>query len=64
MIFSLNKKQWEKLEKWSKSIEKQYTGAIGGRFTYTFHPTTLGMVVKVIDEVTKKEIDLTDYNDW
>jgi hypothetical protein len=41
-----------------------YRGAIGGALTYMFCPTSLGMVVKVRDDLAGKEIDLTDYEDW
>lgn len=36
-----------------------YCGAIGGRYTYKFTPTSLGNIVKVIDNYTKEELDLT-----
>lgn len=72
-MFSLDKDQSEKLAKWR---EEQYAksskdelghvrvGAIGGAFTYSFTPTTLGCVVKVYNATTKEEIDLTDYDMW
>lgn len=41
-----------------------YTGAIGGSEVFTFCHTSLGTVAKVKDELTGKEIDLTDYDSW
>lgn len=38
--------------------------AIGGRFTYSFTPTSLGIVISVRDDCTKDEINLTEYHLW
>lgn len=78
-MFSLDKIQVKKLAKWSKQQELKaarlqkkskrsekdlpYYGAIGGAYTYSFTPTSLGMVVKVTNGLTNETIDLTDY-DW
>lgn len=65
MKFELSNEELEKLDNWLKTKDlKKCGGAIGGRFTYCFTPTSLGMVVKVIDDVDKDEIDLTDYLSW
>jgi hypothetical protein len=64
MQFELSEEQKAKLKEWMDKKPKEYTGAIGGRYTYSFHPTSLGVVVKVTDELKKDEIDLTDYEDW
>lgn len=64
-MFNLSKDEYRKLNEWMKTKDmSKYTGAIGGRFTYQFTPTTLGTVVKVIDNLENDEIDLTDYNSW
>ncbi len=62
--FRITDEQGEKLMKWLDSKGQVYTGAMGGRYTYSFSPTSLGIVVKVKDEVLKDEIDLSDYQDW
>lgn len=62
--FTISDDQLKKLAEWMKSKPKKYTGAIGGRFTYEFHPTSLGVVIKVKDETDQSEIDLSDYEDW
>lgn len=46
-----------------------YMGAIAGGLTYSFTPTSLGVVCKVEHwtpdpEWKKFKLDLTDYNDW
>lgn len=90
----------EKLENWMENKKKLYTGAIGGRFEYTYSPiankrfglvvrdchpqcndevvvypakgeysfsvfsTSLGSVLKVIDNKTEEVVDLTRYDEW
>lgn len=41
-----------------------YTGAIGGQFTFSFTPTSIGVIVVVKDALTGEKIDLTDYSEW
>ena len=41
-----------------------YYGASGGELTYSFTPTSLGMIVSVRHGVTKQEFDFTDYDSW
>lgn len=41
-----------------------YGGAVGGNLTYSFTPTSIGVVVTVKDAFTNETIDLTDYEDW
>lgn len=64
-VFSLTLQQEEKLAAWTKKKDmSKYTGAIGGRFTYSFTPTNLGIVVKIKDELDQTEVDVTDYDSW
>ena len=44
--------------------EYPYMGAIGGGTTYSFTPTSLGVIVKVHDALTKEVLDLSDYDSW
>ena len=44
--------------------DKAYDGVNGGRFTYCFTPTSLGIVIKVKDCISKREIDVSDYDSW
>ncbi len=63
--FELSPEQEEKFNKWKAGTEPfRYAGAIGGRYTYSFTPNSLGTVIKVTDSMTKKEIDLSDYENW
>ena len=39
------------------------SGAIGGRLTYSFTPTSLG-IITVVKCACGKEINLTDYDNW
>lgn len=64
MIFSLDENQQVALSIWMESRPPKYEGASGGRYVYSFCPTSLGLVVKIRDEITKEEIDLTDYESW
>ena len=63
-MFSLDKEQLEKLSAWRKTRPVRNEGCSGGRYVYLFCPTTLGVVTKVIDDITKEELDLTDYGSW
>jgi hypothetical protein len=63
--FNLTEEQYSKLKEWkSKHDSNAPDGAIGGRYTYSFTPTRLGMVVVVTDSITKEEIDLSNYDEW
>lgn len=61
--FILTAKQNKKLSEWLKE-PNQYCGAIGGRLTYSFTPTSIGLLVEVTDNLTKEKLDLTDYDDF
>ena len=60
----LNKIQQQKLADWKNSHTKVTIGAIGGRYTYCYTPTSIGTIVIVKDSVTNTQIDLTDYDEW
>lgn len=63
-IVKLDAAQAAKLSEWMSAHTPVYSGAIGGRYTFECTPTGLGQVLKVKDEVTKTEIDLSDYESW
>jgi len=63
-MFNLTKEQMEKLNKWLESNPPVARGAIGGSITYSFTPTSLGVVVKVKNDLSGAEIDLTEYENW
>lgn len=63
--FTLTQEQAVKLADWMAQKDLMtYDGAIGGRFVYSFCDTSLGQVVKVRDDLTNTEINLTDYDSW
>lgn len=77
-MFKLSEEQNQKLSEWAEEqnkkvaksqedtdfICKPYYGACGGGFSFTFTPTSLGVGVKVTNNITKETIDLTDYENW
>jgi hypothetical protein len=67
MEFKLEEKEIKKAGDWMEQQTKAHpadTGAIGGRFTYSFTPNSIGCVVVVRDSVTQEELDVTDYSSW
>ena len=52
--YYISKDEWDKIQKWQedwfqrKRNGNTYMGAIGGGFTYQFHPTSIGIVASVI----------------
>jgi len=57
----------KKMEEWKKdhllSCSIKYFGAVGGRFTYSFTPTSLGMICN-ISCACGEVFDATDYDEW
>jgi len=41
-----------------------YYGAVGGGVSYTFTPTSLGMILTVKEAISGKELNVTDALDW
>ncbi len=42
----------------------RYEGAIGGRFTFSFTPTSIGTVQEVLCGSCDDKLDVTDYDMW
>jgi hypothetical protein len=79
-MFELDAEQSKRLNEWCSEQDKKvmesqkgtevehsgeaYYGCSGGSVTYMFTPTTLGLVVKVQNNMTGEIIDLTDYESW
>lgn len=80
MKFELTEKQIKKYEEWKGTLPEfptsRYTG-IGGEETFSFTPTSLGVIVKVTYKIPfddwdsgnlgiEKEftIDLSEYDEW
>ena len=65
-MFTLTKEQQEKITAWLLTFEPNgpgYEGAIGGALTYSFTPTSIGVVVRV-KHYKGHEIDVSDYDHW
>lgn len=68
MLFELDNKQMEKYINWYNKHKQncslhQKDGAIGGRESFVFTPTGLGIIIKV-KCACGGELDLTDYENW
>ena len=64
MKFALDEAQVAKINEWVSGHNLVYEGASGGRYTYSFTPTSLGIVYEVIDNVTGEKLNVTDYDLW
>jgi len=67
--FELSDEDWKKVNRFIRKQDKltgtgANYGAIGGGYTYQFTPTSLGVIVKVENCVTKASINLTDFDSW
>ena len=63
-MVGMDEDQRKMLDKWNEEHDcklKEYSGAIGGRLTYSVTPTSLGTVL-IVSCCCGEEIDLTDYN--
>lgn len=64
VIFEFTSEQEAKYQQWHKEKCVMFgRGSIGGRLTYEFTPTSLGLVVKV-KCACGQEIDLSEYENW
>ena len=72
--FRLEANELIKFDKWNIEHEKMCRfvpteenpfagGAIGGRLTYSFTPTSLGLIT-VVSCACGEEANLTDYSNW
>jgi hypothetical protein len=59
MIFKITDKMLEKIMEWDNCVAVDVTG---GKFAYTFIPTSIGLVTKVKCDICNRELDLTE--DW
>ncbi len=65
--FKIDDEQLEKINAWMETRNPgAYTGAIGGRLTYEFSPTSLGVVLVVRDAMGEepRTLDVSDYMEW
>ena len=50
--FPISEKEEEKIHEWMDSLPEAASGAIGGRFSYSFTPPGIGVVGTVTDLIT------------
>jgi hypothetical protein len=63
--FVISDEELKKIDEWMNENGRNLSsGAIGGRYSYCFSPTSLGVVFVVKDDLTGKKLDLTDYDSW
>ena len=62
-MFNLTEQQQAAVSEFM-DVPTEYCGAIGGRYTFSFTPTAIGMVVEITDNVLKRQLDITDYDSW
>lgn len=62
MKFELSKEQTSKFQSWmvGQISKRRGVDATGFRFTFSFTPTSIGILIKVKDILTDEEIDLSD----
>lgn len=64
--FELTEDEEKKVDKWIKKQKKKDNSSftLGERWTYSFTPTGIGIIKKVIDNKLGEELDITDYDWW
>lgn len=65
--FVLTAEQEKLAREWIESRELTSPSrrtAIGGRFTFAFTPTSVGVIAVVKDVHDDAKLDLTDYDNW
>lgn len=61
--FPISLEEQKKIEDWKTDILNKYptnTGAIGGRFTYQFTKTSIGVIGTIIDGVSQEKLTFQD----
>ena len=67
LTFTVEDTEREAANKWILEQKKNHPHpgtTIGGRFSYRFTPTGLGVGVEVIDNLTGASENVTDYDLW
>jgi hypothetical protein len=62
-MFTLSEEQNKKVQDFINKNTK-YSGAIGGQFTWSFTPTSIGMIIKITDNLSGEVLDVTNYDEW
>jgi len=64
MKFEIDEDGLRQIKEWKKTLPPGRYGCIGGRISYTFTPTGLGVITVVKDGMSGKEINITDFENW
>lgn len=67
IAFKMSKTEETKAKAWEEiqtAKNNKQTTTIGGRFSYTFTPTSVGVAVVVRDNLLNESLDVTDYDLW
>ena len=60
--YELTPTQVKKLASWFKTRpDAELIGTIGCRYTYKITPTSIGPLISIVDNLTKEELDLVEY---
>ena len=62
--FELSDLELKRASEFINNLPKAETGAIGGRISYIFTVTSIGVVIVVRDSVTNTEVNVTDFDSW
>ena len=61
--FPISEEEEEKINAWKQEIMKKYPandGAIGGRFTYKFIPTSIGTIGRIVDGFSEEGFEFRE----
>ena len=67
LTFTVDADELKKAEEWMKKQKEKHgseIGTIGDRFSYKFTPTGLGVIISVVDALTKKSKVITNFDNW
>ena len=62
--FTLNREENRRIMDWVAALPEGKYGSIGGRITYSFTPTSLGLITVVTDGLSGAELNLTNFEEW
>ena len=69
-MFSISEEEQQAIHNWIEKHREDHkvglfaTGAIGGRWTYEFTPTGLGVITIIRCNLCKAEKNVTDFDSW
>jgi hypothetical protein len=52
------------LEQFYDKTKRMRTGVCGGQYSFTFVPTSMGVILVIKDSFSNESIDVTDYAKW